>query len=643
MNYFYTKVFCLNTILFFIALLSSLLGQAVTVDSIYIEPVEIHAARLSVEERYLPFRLTRIVLDEHVASTNSIDLLAGKSPIFIKNQGNGLVATSASRGYTPEQTTIAWNGLKLNHPMLGLFDLSLIPVEAFETIEISSGTSSSDIGGGSVGDYIGLTSAVMARPFVGFKLGSYGLSSFSGGVNQSIIRQGDRSGDKWSLLGFWNKAKNDFRYKNSISLKTENRRNNDLESGGLLAGFRSDLFNRRTESFLWIQSTRRSIPGPVGAPLIDTDQFDKTIHFSSSISLKQGENPWKLLAGGGVYQLDYIRPDPSGDRDKLRSLSKSYRFQLNSINRLIYRSNWWLESEQSLTWAGVNTNNYTDFKQRTEGGLSLRAVIQTQNGLRFYPRVRLDFITDYGQVISPSLGVNYSINKVWSLRAETSYNYNSPSFNSLYWPLSGNPDLKPEKSIKTEAGFSMLKRWNFVRIDWMASLYYASVENEILWLSDSHTGLFTPRNIQESLHRGIEQDVRISINLHTFEIEAGHITSFTKATIEKSRFTNDKGVGKQLRYIPEVQLKQWISLQRGGINLLVNSEWTSQRYTRDDNSKWLDSYHVINGSLSYRKSLYSTKLTMALRIENLYKTKYEIIAGYPMPEQHILISTTLTF
>ena len=56
------------------------------------------------------------------------DLLSDETGAFVKSYGSGGIATISLRGSSAGQSTITWNGVPVLNPMLGLQDLSLIPL-----------------------------------------------------------------------------------------------------------------------------------------------------------------------------------------------------------------------------------------------------------------------------------------------------------------------------------------------------------------------------------------------------------------------------------------------------------------------------------------------------------------------------------
>ena len=55
------------------------------------------------------------------------DVLTYNSSIFIKQYGRATLSTASFRGTSPSHTQVTWNGMRLNSPMLGMTDFSMIP------------------------------------------------------------------------------------------------------------------------------------------------------------------------------------------------------------------------------------------------------------------------------------------------------------------------------------------------------------------------------------------------------------------------------------------------------------------------------------------------------------------------------------
>ena len=71
-------------------------------------------------------RLDSAVLKENIALSIA-DVLTFNSSIFVKSYGRATLSTVSFRGTGPSHTQVTWNGMRINNPMLGMTDFSMIP------------------------------------------------------------------------------------------------------------------------------------------------------------------------------------------------------------------------------------------------------------------------------------------------------------------------------------------------------------------------------------------------------------------------------------------------------------------------------------------------------------------------------------
>src|SRR5699024_7394852 len=154
---------------------------------------------------------------------------------------------------------------------------------------------------------------------------------------------------------------------------------------------------------------------------------------------------------------------------------------------------------------GVETNNYSSLKTRQQfSALTNPEIVLLNQRLRLYPALRLDAYSDFGTVLSPSLGVNYELlaDRLF-VRGQLSRDFNPPTFNALYWGQGGNPHLKAEYSRGAEAVLTIKPHlWlGFENI--ILTAYY----NDIVHGIPCHLnacGVFILSNISHMLGRGVE-------------------------------------------------------------------------------------------------------------------------------------------
>ena len=92
-----------------------------------------------------------VMLKENIALSMA-DVLTFNSSIFVKSYGRATLSTVAFRGTSPSHTQVTWNGMRINNPMLGMTDFSMIPSYFIDDASLLHGTSSvNETGGGRFG------------------------------------------------------------------------------------------------------------------------------------------------------------------------------------------------------------------------------------------------------------------------------------------------------------------------------------------------------------------------------------------------------------------------------------------------------------------------------------------------------------
>lgn len=79
------------------------------------------------------------------------DVLTFNTAIFIKQYGRATLSTVAFRGTAASHTQVMWNGMRINSPMLGMTDFSMIPSYFVDDATLLHGTSSLNVVGGGLG------------------------------------------------------------------------------------------------------------------------------------------------------------------------------------------------------------------------------------------------------------------------------------------------------------------------------------------------------------------------------------------------------------------------------------------------------------------------------------------------------------
>ena len=121
-----------------------------------IREVSVTARRPMKEIGVQQTKLDTTVLHENIALSMA-DVLTFNTSIFVKQYGRATLSTVAFRGTSPSHTQVTWNGMRINSPMLGMTDFSMIPSYFIDDATLLHGTSSVNMTGGGLGGAVALS------------------------------------------------------------------------------------------------------------------------------------------------------------------------------------------------------------------------------------------------------------------------------------------------------------------------------------------------------------------------------------------------------------------------------------------------------------------------------------------------------
>ena len=152
-----------------------------------------------------------IALKENIALSMA-DVLTFNSAIFVKNYGRATLSTVSFRGTSPSHTQVSWNGMKINNPMLGMTDFSMIPSYFIDDASLLHGTSSVNETGGGLGGAVKLSTRPANANGFGVQY-IQGIGSFKTFDEFLRLTYGD---SHWqvSTRAVYSSSPNDYKYRN---------------------------------------------------------------------------------------------------------------------------------------------------------------------------------------------------------------------------------------------------------------------------------------------------------------------------------------------------------------------------------------------------------------------------------------------
>jgi iron complex outermembrane receptor protein len=563
------------------------------------------------------------------SNTNLSEMLSGKSMIFIKSYGMGGVASPSFRGTGASQTLINWNGINLNSPMLGQSDLSLIPIGLVDDVHVYYGGASMQLNNGGIGGAINIETKPTWEKgtLVSLNAGMGSFGEYSGLIKVKTGNDHIQSVTKGYLLT----DENNFRYldnENGSPFVWKTRTNSQVSQQGFLQELYLNNSDNVASARIWYQLSDRHLPPTMLSTDENEQQFDESLRIMLNDNLTRSKSNYSFTGAWLMGRLNYS--------DKLamnnsRSLSETLVMKAERESHPWKYTN--LKISLSDEFCTVKSNLYDSKENRNAGTLtaSLERVCIDKFGIT----VLLSEILLNNKFLIPdfSTGLQFRLieDKEYFLKASISRNSRIPTMNDLYYPYSGNADLRNEYAFTYELTYKMdQKISSLLNTKAELSLFHSSIKDMIQW-NPVNSNFWTPGNINRVSSTGIESEISMtySVNKFTASLYVGY--SLTKSFPEISDSPGDNSVGKQLIYIPINQANSSVRFAYGEFYTSLTTSLTGLRYTTKDDQSYLPYYIITNSITGIKLPLHNTSIDFSLNINNLFDYNYQSIAYYPMP------------
>lgn len=615
-----------------------------------------------------------VVLKENIALSIA-DVLTFNSSIFVKQYGRATLSTVSFHGTGPSHTQVTWNGMRINNPMLGMTDFSMIPSYFIDDASLLHGTSSVNEAGGGLGGLVKLSTAPAAADGFGLQY-IQGIGMYRTFDEFLRLTWGD---ERWqvSTRAVYQSSANDYKYRNRD--KKENIYDEDMNIIGSYypvernkSGAFDDVhvlqevyYNTgRGDRFglnAWYINSNRELP------LLTTDYADdmqvenrqREHTLRSVLSWDHYRNDWKIAAKAGYIHTwmayDYRRDPGNGVMTSMtRSRSNVDTFYGQAEGEYSAGDKWLFTANVSLHQHFVKSTDKNIILQ--EGGKGIvgydkgRIELDGSVSAKWRPTERLGLSAVlreqmYGTkwATIPAFFADYLLSKRGHVvaKASVSRNYRFPTLNDLYFLPGGNPGLKNESGFQYEAGLSFaVGKEETYTLSGSASWYDQHIDDWILWLPTAK-GFFSPVNIKKVHAYGVETQADLAVALAK-ELKLGLNGTFSwSPSINEGEPMSpaDQSVGKQLPYEPEYSATVTGRLTYRSWGLLYQFCYYSERYTMSSNDITLTGsltpYLMNNLSLEKGFAFRWADLSLKGTINNLFNEEYLSVLSRPMPRMNV--------
>ena len=612
-----------------------------------------------------------IALKENIALSMA-DVLTFNSAIFVKNYGRATLSTVSFRGTSPSHTQVSWNGMKINNPMLGMTDFSMIPSYFIDDASLLHGTSSVNETGGGLGGAVKLSTHPANANGFGVQY-IQGIGSFKTFDEFLRLTYGD---SHWqvSTRAVYSSSPNDYKFRNhdkKVNIYDEDmniidqyypierNRSGSYRDFHLLQEvyYNTGKGDRIGLNAWYIDSNRELAMLTVDhGDNTDFDNRQRENTFRGVVSWDHLRDSWKLgTKAGYIYTwmaYDYKRDLGNGvmahmtrSRSRINTIYGQLDGEYYIGEKWLFTSNITLHQhlvesrDKNIVLQDGNKGIVGYIKARPELSGSVSAKWRPTDRVGASIVLREDMYGTKWTPLIPALFVDGLLSKKGNIiaKASVSRNYRFPSLNDLYFLPGGNPDLRSESGWTYDSGVSFATgKQGIYSLSGSATWFESFIKDWIIWLPTTK-GFFSPENIKDVHAYGIELKGNLDVALgREWQMGANATFSWTPSINEgEPRTPADRSVGKQLPYVPEYSSTVTGRLSWRKWSFLYKWCYYSERYTMSSNDLSLTGklppYFMSNISLERTVSLKWADLSLKGAVNNLFNEEYLSVLSRPMP------------
>ncbi|MHA6493921.1 TonB-dependent vitamin B12 receptor [Pseudomonas borbori] len=531
---------------------------------------------------------------------------------FSNNGGPGKNSSLFMRGTESDHVLVLIDGVKAGSATSGGAALQDLPLELIERIEVVRGPRSSLYGSEAIGGVIQIFTRKGdgrgVKPFLSAGYGTH--DSYSGGAG---VSGGD--GKAWYSLGVSGTDSDGINTKPQQASGYENDADGYRNlSGSVRAGYRFDngleldanlLHAKGHNDYDQVNRTRTS------GFRANADSLSRVVGTRARFSPLQ---PWQvtLQAGRSEDKSDAYLDGRFSSRFDTRRDTFSWQNDLSLAagHSLIVGLDYQLdEVNGSTAYAEDSRDNSGAFVQylgevgRHDWQLSLRR----------------DDNQQFGKHDTGNLAYGYALTDRLSATVSYGTAFKAPTFNELYFPDYGNPQLDAETSRSLEVGLAGEQEWG----TWAVNAFRTRVDDLIAYDSS----IQAPANIDKARIRGVE--LVLGSQLLGVDWNANY------TLMEPENSADGANAGNELARRAKQIFNLDLDRRLGAFNLGASLHAEGQRYDDLANTKELSGYATLDLRGEYRLT---PEWRLQTRVANLLNADYETAEGYNQPGQAVYFS-----
>ena len=542
-------------------------------------------------------------------ATSIQEVLRSVAGVSVANSGGeGKLSSIFIRGTESDQLLVIVDGVKIGSATAGSSALQLIPVEMIDRIEIVRGPRSGLYGSEAIGGVIQIFTKKgegELRPGVSLYAGSFqaykAVASVSGGdasswFNVSLSNydtEGFNACRGEPLVGGCYASEPDddsYRYTaGSVSFGRQLTKHTTLDLNFL----RSDG-NVKYDGFYNESDVAQQV---AGAKL----SHDMSSNWSLSLLLGQSRDESDDFSNGTILSSVDTQRD---------SMSLQSDLMLSRVSELTL----------GLDYQDDKVKSNTPYDKTTRNNKGLFAQYLHDFGKQnLQVSVRRDDNQQFDTHNTGSMAWGIDVNKRLRLIASYGTAFKAPTFNDLYYPAAGNPDLKPEESDSAEIELRGRESWG----RWSVNMYRTEIDELIVYDFIASK----PGNIEKASIKGIEFIVQSRI--------LNWDTQVNVSLLDTENRSNNGNDGNELPRRAKKSAKLILARDYGRYKLGATVIADGKRFDDAANSLELNSYYTADINLGYQ---IDNAWKVSASLKNIFDEDYETVAYYNTPGRNYLVT-----
>lgn len=536
---------------------------------------------------------------------------------FANNGGPGKNTALYMRGSNANHVLVLIDGLRVGSVSSGGAALQDLPLELIERVEVVRGPRSSLYGSEAIGGVIQIFTrkgrGEGIKPFFSAGYGTHDSYSGSAGVSG-----GGQQG--WYSLGLSGLDTDGINVKQIGASGYENDADGFRSlSGTLSGGYRFDngleldgnLLRSKSHSDYDQVNSRRS-----SGFSANSDGVQSVVGGRARFAPLE---PWQvtLQAGRSEDKADHYQDGDFNSRFDSRRDSFTWQNDLS------------LADGHSLTLGAdyqrdeVNGTVAYALESRDNQGAFVQYL--GQHGQQDWQlSLRRDDNQQFGRHDTGNIAWGYALNEALRLTASYGTAFKAPTFNQLYYPGFGNPDLQAEESQSLELGLAGRHAWGH----WAVNAYRTEIDNLIATVRVN--GISQAQGVDQARIRGLE--LLIGSELFGWQWNANYTLMDAENRSPRASSTGIAYYGKELNRRPSQLFN--LDIDRAFGDFSVGTSLHAQNSTYDDleNQRELAGFATLDLRGEYR---INPEWRVQGRLANLLDADYQTAEGFNQPGQAI--------